>query len=274
MLRMDGIKLKAYLDTNILRQLKKIPESNEVELICSQHGIMELISGMTSEREYAIRRSALDNILTRDISIVWESIATLQSNAFALDIPDYDVPATKALMEEIVKIPTLAEAKKVEVEFGENTYTIGTFTRFDEELMDNSVSTLSGTLSTSKEDRQTLRENPYTPAAIRTLSDITIVDFLGHLGIKRLSPEYMKSIEHYNKRRPLSNYINFLTAYTVDAMKSGGPPGRNDGHDIAHLAYSDEVDLFVSDDKIYHRLQQDLFTVKFLKFDDFVLRYF
>ena len=271
---MGVINLKAYLDTNILRQLKKIPESSEVELICSQLGIMELISGMTSEREYAIRRSALSNILTRGISIVWESIKTLQSNAFALDIPDYDVPATKALMEEIVKTPTLAEAEKIEVVFGENTYTIGTFARFDKELMDESVFTLSGTLSTSKEDRQILRANPYTPAVIQTFSEITIVDFLSHLGIKKFTPAYLRSIEHYSKRRPLSNYIRCLTAYTMDAMESGNPPGRNDGHDIAHLAYSDELDLFVSDDKFYHRLQQDLFTVKFLRFDDFVSRYF
>lgn len=274
MQHMGAIKLKAYLDTNILRQLKKIPESNEIELICSQLGIMELISGMTSEREYAVRRSALANILTRGVSIVWKSIATLQSNAFALDIPDYDVPATKALMEEIIKIPTLAEAEKVEVDFGGNTYTISTFARFDKDLMDESVSTLNGTLSTSKEDRQTLRENPYTPAVIQTLSEITIVNFLNHLGIEKFSPRYMRSIEHYSKSRLLSNYIHCLTAYTMDAMASGNPSGRNDGHDIAHLAYSDGVDLFISDDKIYHRLQQDLFTVKFLRFDEFILQGF
>lgn len=266
--------MKAYLDTNILRQLKKIPESTEIELICSQLGIMELISGMTSEREYAIRRSALANILTRDVSIVWESIATLQSKAFALDIPDYDVPATKAIMEELIKIPTLAEAEKIEVSFGGNTYTISTLTKYDEDLMDESVSTLSGTLSTSKEDRQTLKANPYTPAVIRTFSEITIVNFLKHLGIEKFSPQYMRSIEHYSKHRPLSNYIDCLTAYTMDAMESGNPPGRNDGHDIAHLAYSDDVEFFVSDDKIYQRLQQDLFTVKFLKFDEFILRKF
>ncbi|MEO4013564.1 hypothetical protein [Pseudomonas rossensis] len=229
---------------------------------------------MTSEREFLIRKSALANILARNISIVWESIATLQSKAFALNIPDYDVPATKALMEEVIKTTTLAEANNIEIDLGGNTYTISTFTRHDESLMDDSVLTLSGTLSTPKEDRRFLRENPYTPALIRVYSDITIVKFLYGLGIEKFSPEYMRAIQHYSKCRPLTNYIHCLTAYTMDAMESGNPPGRNDGHDIGHLAYSDDVDLFISDDRIYQRLQQDLFTVKFLKFDDFISQYF
>lgn len=49
--------MKAYLDTNILRQLNKIPYENNIELLCSQLGIMELISGMTSENEYHIRKT-------------------------------------------------------------------------------------------------------------------------------------------------------------------------------------------------------------------------
>lgn len=267
-------KMKAYLDTNILRQIKKIPESEKIELICSQLGVMELISGMTSEREFLIRKSALTNILARKISIIWESTATLQSNAFALNIPDYDVPATQSLANEIIKATTLAEANNIKIDLGGNTYTISTFTKHDESLMDDSVSTLSRTLSVAKEDRRFLRDNPYTPATVRSYSEMTIVKFLQALGIKKFSPEYMKAIEHYNKRRSLSNYIHCLTAYTMDAIENGNPPGRNDGHDIAHLAYSDDVDLFISDDKFYQRLQQDLFTVKFVKLEDFISKYF
>ncbi len=235
---------------------------------------MELISGMTSEREFLIRKSALANIRERKISIIWESIATLQSKAFALNISDNDVPATKALMEEIIKTPTLADANNIEINLGGNIYTISTFTQHDESLMNDSISTLSRTLSTSKEDRRFLRENPYTPATIRVHSEITIVEFLNHIGIEKFSPEYMRAIRHYSNSTPLTNYIRCLTAYTLDAMESGNPPGRNDGHDIAHLAYSDDVDLFISDDKIYQRLQQDLFTVKFLKFQDFISQHF
>ncbi|WP_413728307.1 hypothetical protein [Sodalis sp. RH19] len=262
--------MKAYLDTNILRQINKIPETITIELTCSQLGIMELISGMTSEWEYRIRKSSLMNILARDISIVWESPATLQSKAFALNIPDYDVPATKVLMEKIIKTTTLAEAEKIEVDLGGNTYAISTLTQYDTMLMDESVSALSRTLSTSKEDRQSLRANSYTPATIRVYSEMTIVGFLHSLGIEKFTPEYMKAIEHYNNSNPLTNYLYCLTSYVLDAMANGRQPGRNDGHDITHLAYSDGVDLFISDDKIYQRLQQDLFTVKFLRFEEFI----
>lgn len=103
--------MKAYLDTNILRQLNKIPKENNIELICSQLGIMELIAGMTSEKEYNIRKISLINILNCEVKIIWESVATLQAKAFGIVLNDYDVPATKLLMGKIIKTNTLSEAK-------------------------------------------------------------------------------------------------------------------------------------------------------------------
>ncbi|MBQ4773554.1 hypothetical protein F9U44_18805 [Pectobacterium versatile] len=266
--------MKAYLDTNILRQLKKIPETSEIELVCSQLGIMEIISGMTSEREYNIRRAALSNILTRNVSIIWESTLTMQSKAFALNYSDYDVPATQMLMNEIIKTESFSEAEKISISLGGNAYTIDTFTQHDKALVDDSVATFRMTLSTQKDDRKFLRDNPYTPAIIRVQSEMTIVSFLNSLGIEKFTPQYMDSIKHYSKFKPLTNYLYALTAYTFDAMANGNQPGENDGHDIAHLVYADGVDLFISNDRIYQRLQKDLFTVDFLKLEEFIEKYF
>lgn len=269
--KLSAMKQKAYLDTNILRQINNIPDSPNIELVGSQLGIMELISGMTSEREFAIRKSVLNSILSRDIHIIWESIATLQAKAFGLRFPYHDVRATKELMKKIVKTDSLAEANKINIELGGNSYTIDTFTQLDKSLMEDYVSVLKETQSVSTSDRLFLRNNPYSPADIRVLSEIIIVGFLSLFKIERGSPEYLAAIDYYTSNsRPLKNYINSLGAYIINAMESRNAPGFNDGHDIAHLAYTHDIDLFISDDKFYQRLMPDLFTVKFLKFNNLV----
>lgn len=134
--------MKAYLDTNILRQLNKIPKENNIELICSQLGIMELIAGMTSEKEYNIRKISLINILNCEVKIIWESVATLQAKAFGIVLNDYDVPATKLLMEKIIKTNTLSEAKNIKVELGREVYSIETLTNYDNMLVGDSTSIL------------------------------------------------------------------------------------------------------------------------------------
>ncbi|HCV66387.1 MAG TPA: hypothetical protein DGZ94_14120 [Serratia sp.] len=134
--------MKAYLDTNILRQLNKIPKENNIELICSQLGIMELIAGMTSEKEYNIRKISLINILNRGVKIIWESVGTLQAKAFGIDFNDYDVPATKLLMEKIIKTDTLSEAENIKIELGGEVYSIETLTNYDNMLVGDSTSVL------------------------------------------------------------------------------------------------------------------------------------
>lgn len=73
---------------------------------------------------------------------------------------------------------------------------------------------------------------------------------------KKPSDRYAKSIEHFNRFGALKNYMRCLASYILDAMEGGGPPGKNDGFDIAHLAYTDDIDLFFPNDKIYQRLKQ------------------
>ncbi|MBL0634537.1 hypothetical protein [Aeromonas dhakensis] len=272
--------MKAYLDTNILRQLSRVSKSHKIELICSQLGIMELIAGMTSEKEYNIRKSALIKILEMDVSIIWESIATLQSKAFSINITDYDVPATKYLMDEIIKTKSLSEAQNIKISLGGNTYSISTLSNYDDRLMDESVSIFREIASIPTERRREIQD--YNPAQIRQHTSIAIVSFLEKCGImkfalgtehdinREFTPEYLSAIEAYYKSEPLQNYLTCLSIYILDAIRLGRNPGRNDGHDIAHLAYTDDVDFFVSNDKIYHRLPQDFFSAKFLRLDDFI----
>lgn len=243
-------------------------------MICSQLGVMELISGMTSESEFAIRRSALANIKSRNVSVIWESTATLQSKAFALDISDYDVPATKMLMDALIQTNTLAEAEKIGIDLGGNTYSIATFVSYDNMLVDDSVEVFSGTSKISKEDRKFLRDSSYCVHIIDRHVELIASNFLKEYGVEKSSDRYAKSIEHFNRFGTLQNYMRCLASYTLDAMEGGGPPGRNDGFDIAHLAYTDDIDLFVSNDKIYRRLKQELYSVKFITFDEFACHFF
>ncbi|EIN8657341.1 TPA: hypothetical protein MNC29_004405 [Citrobacter freundii] len=275
--------MKAYLDTNILRQLNKIPNESNIELICSQLGILELIAGMTSEKEYNIRKASLINILSRKMKIVWESIGTLQAKAFGLVFNDYDVPATKLLMEQIIKTDTLPEAKNVKVELGGKVYSIETLTNYDNMLVEESTLLFKQTMLTEKGDREYLRNNPYTAAEIRVHTEITLIKFLHSLGIRKFrpgtesdperdfTPEYLSAIKKYTQNKILDNYLKCLTIYILDAMKTGGQPGKNDSHDICHIAYCDHIDLFISNDKIYQRFPKDLLSVKILTLDEFMI---
>lgn len=274
--------MKAYLDTNILRQINKIPKKNNIELICSQLGIMELISGMTSEKEYNIRKTSLVNISSRDVKIIWESVGTLQAKAFGIGLNDYDVPATKLLMEEIIRTDTLSEAKNIKIELGGEVYSIEALTNYDNMLVEDSTSVLKETMSTEKEDRDSLRANPYTETEIRVLMDMNIIGFLNGLGIRKFrqgtesdpegdfTPEYLNSIKTYSRSKILDDYLKCLTIYILDAMKTGNQPGKNDSHDICHIAYCHNVDLFISNDRIYQRFPKDLLKVKILNFDEFM----
>lgn len=135
---------------------------------------------------------------------------------------------------------------------------------------------------TKKEDRESLRDNPYTAAEIRVQTDINLINFLHELGIRKfrpgtesdpertLTPEYINSINKYNQDKILDNYLKCLTAYILDAMKTGNQPGKNDSHDICHIAYCNHVDLFISNDKIYQRFPKDLLNVKILTLDEFM----
>lgn len=275
--------MKAYLDTNILRQLNKIPDKSNIELICSQLGILELIAGMTSEKEYNIRKASLINILNRKVEIVWESVGTLQAKAFGLVFKDYDVPATKLLMDKIIKTNTLPEAKNVKVELGGKVYSIETLTNYDNILVEKSILLLKQTMLTKKEDREYLRNNPYTAAEIRVHTEMILIKFLRLLGIMKFrpraesnnkmefTPEYLNAINRYNQNKILENYLKCLAVYILQAMETGGQPGRNDNHDICHIAYCDHIDVFISNDKIYQRFQQDLLSVKILTLDEFLI---
>lgn len=278
--------MKAYLDTNILRQLTRIPENTNVELFCSQLGIMELIAGMTSDKEYAVRKSALENIKRRGITIIWDSVKTLQIKAFALPIQDYDVEATKMLMEEILKTSTLSEAQKISIDYGGETYSLNVVTNYDDSQAEESQATLGRASLISKEDRKSLRKNLYTAPEIRFHTQLAQIEFLKSMGIhkfapgqgnspdREFTPEYINSIEHFYKSNMLGDYMKCIAIYILDAMREGRQPGLNDGHDIGHVAYGDKVDLFISDDKIYQRLPHEFFTLEFLKLDEFLIRYY
>jgi hypothetical protein len=243
---------------------------------------MELIAGMTSENEYHIRKNSLINIINRNVKIVWESVGTLQAKAFGLVINDYDVPATKLLMEKIIETDTLSEAKEIKINLGGEVYSIDTITDYDHMLVEESKIIFGETSLTDKEEKVILRNNPYTASEIRINSEITLIKFLHSLGIKKFkehteshqenefTPEYLKAINTYYQNRILDDYLKCLTSYILDAMKTGNPPGKNDSQDIDHIAYCDHIDLFISNDKIYQRFPKDFLNVKILTLDEFL----
>ncbi|MDH1508680.1 hypothetical protein N5I28_02795 [Pseudomonas mosselii] len=262
--------MKSYLDTNALRQLSNIPDRSDHELLCSQLGIFELISGMSNASEYKIRRIALMRIIQRNLTIIWESPSTLQAKAFSLDIEDYDVEAIRHLMEKIIKTENFSEAQDIAFELGGNTYTLKTFARHDNNISEESVALLTSAIdSTKPEQRKALAAIDLTRDMLLTETYKMIDNFLCNY-FERFSPPYFKALNHYLEKKPLSNYFRCLTYRILVIMRDSSPTRENDAIDIAHLAYTDDVDYFVSDDRFYRKLDQSLFDVKFITIDDFI----
>ncbi|WP_272570263.1 hypothetical protein [Providencia sp. PROV255] len=190
------------------------------------------------------------------------------------------------LMEEILKTSTFSEAQNIRFDLGGETYSLNVVTNHDNSQTEDSQTALGRTPSVSKENRKFLRENPYTASDIRLQTDLAAIQFLSSMGIHKFSPgqesnpdreftpEYMNSIECFMECNILHNYMKCIAIYILDSIRDGRLPGKNDGHDIGHMAYSDDVDLFVSDDKIYQRLPHEYFPLEFLKLDEFLTRHY
>lgn len=264
-----------YLDTNALRQIHKISSGIHHELVVSFLGIFETISGIVSEREYEIRVPSLRRIIENKINIIWESPATLMSKCFSFGLPDFDVPATEKMLYEILRTDNFNEIKDISFEMGGNIYDIGTFIRYDRELSVETYDALNIAQSLpTREQRSALKTNGLTEALVRHESERTVMDFLiKRMGIPKHSDQYIKSINTFYSQQQLHNYVTGLTIKILTAMMLGQASGKNDGFDIAHLVYSDHMITFVSDDKIYQRLNQEFFSVEFITLNTFLDRY-
>lgn len=108
------------------------------------------------------------------------------------------------------------------------------------------------------------------------------MNFLHTLGIRKFipgtkpdpernfTPKHLNTTNKFNQNKIPDNYLKFLISYILDAIKTGDKPGKNDSHDICHIAYCNHFDLFISNDRIYQRFPKNLLNVKILTLDEFM----
>ncbi|WP_447915931.1 hypothetical protein [Delftia acidovorans] len=245
--------IRAYLDTNILLYLKKIPSSDIFDLFCSQLSIVELISGMTTEKEYRTRKHALERLMDRKINIIWQSPKTLLYKAFGMPDIDYDVLATMIMMQKIIETEEFCETESIRFYLGGNEYTIKTFIEHDEDISKKSSSLLKELVKLPENIRKEAREIEIEPCLIEYFSDMTASNLLVDLGYKENGFQHQIYFDNYKSYKLIKNGISFLMIHNILSIVNHNIPGRNDGNDLAHLIYTDDMDLFISNDKIFHK---------------------
>ncbi len=249
-------KINVYLDTNILLNLREIPFSDILNLFCSQLSIVELIAGMATEREYRARRHALIKIKERQINIIWQSPKTLLTKAFGIPHIDHDVLATMIMMQRIIETEEFSEAGSIYFHLGGNKYTIEKFANHDKETSEESSELLKGLLNLRKELIEEAKNIEINPQIIDNWSDMTASSFLNRIGYKEKGFQYIIYWNNYKSFKSMKNGISFLMIYNILAIIHHNIPGRNDGIDLAHLSYTDDMDLFISNDKIFRKFKK------------------
>lgn len=262
-------KTNVYLDTNILFYLKEVPDSDSYNLYCSQLGIMEILAGMTSEKEYKIRKIALKRIIERGIKIIWHSPKTLLIKAFGLPLVDYDVIATMILMQKVLETEKFCEIESIIFPFGGEEYSIKTFTDYDHRISEEYSTKFGKARELPAEIKKEARALEISPEIVALHANMCARQFLIDNGYRDGGIQFKIYLDNYQSSNLMKNGISFLSIYNQLAIANNYIPGRNDGHDIAHLSYTDSMDLFISNDRIFNKFKK-YSSLKFLSLPEFI----
>lgn len=113
---------RLYLDTSIVRKhsnnLAKFESENA---FTSSLVVFELIAGM-NEKEFKLRKNALNNLLKSKISIDWDSYKMKMYKAFNIPYNDIEGNAIKSFAEKITRCGTYEDVKNLKVYFEEGGF--------------------------------------------------------------------------------------------------------------------------------------------------------
>lgn len=255
--------MRYYLDTNCVRQISKCGPFGKNEVFTSALSIFEIISGITSEKEYSIRKNILKAIKKSDLKILWKLPSAIMVESFNLPSKYLfeDSESAKIMMDEIIKSNDYVEFLDLKFNLGGEDYTYKTFIDHDNEINLVSKESINYSISTlNKEERKALKEFTLDSSTLRFQKEITIRNLLHkQLNINNNDdPQYLNSLDHYFQNNQLDNYFTLLIFLPLIAVTNGSNAGSNDGMDYQHLIYTHEIDFFVSSDKFYKRIPNNV----------------
>jgi len=263
--------MKYYLDTNAIYQLRHLPHNYKDDIYTSYLAVFELISGIDDEKSFRKRKSALKQLIDKNIQIIWESMKTLLVKAIGGSTIDCDVEATELMMGHVLECDSYEQLGKVSYRHGKELYDLSIFQQHDKRFS-NETSDLfeQANKLISKEDRANLRMFKLDPSVVQTNMELSIMRILIDNGFEKHSEKYSTALERFYKQKNLHNYLKFIAIYQEENCRHGRTSGQNDGFDILHTIYSDPMDYFVSDDTIYRRIPNGFLKTSFITFNNFI----
>lgn len=262
-----------YLDTNSVRQINKLESFKNHKIFTSALSIFEIISGINCEDEYFKRKNILNSINKSNLIILWELPRLVLTKAFNLPFIDTDSEAIKIMMKKILDSESYQDLLIVRFNLGAEDYLLDTFIKHDQDVNETVKNSLNISIKElKKEERKKIRsiDIDIEQSDIRVLKEIQIRNFLmNQLSIKRVDENYFKCINYYIEHNDLDDYFTLITLLLYNVIKEGLTAGANDGMDYQHLTYTFKIDFFVSDDKFFKRIPNNITEHLAFKFIDF-----
>lgn len=198
---------RLYLDTSIVRKhsnnLAKFESENA---FTSSLVVFELIAGM-NEKEFKLRKNALNNLLKSKISIDWDSYKMKMYKAFNIPYNDIEGNAIKSFAEKITRCGTYEDVKNLKVYFEEG----GFFKLESLEEFDKDIGQVGKSISREakdewreldKNDRKNFKNqmSNYLLTYSRMLSEFALINLVEDLSeSKRPSERYLEVLNGYDK---------------------------------------------------------------------------
>lgn len=268
--------LRVYLDSNCLRELDKLPNDKSIEYSTSFYSVFELISGMTSESEYKRRLPILLKMKSIGLAITWSSFRSLFMKEVLGIIDNDDVVATKELYDYMNSETSYEDLCNYNFKIGDSeSYNLELLIKHDNKVNSDIFGSLKSAISTvDRSQRKNLREDTFNSDYVNNNIDWLIKDML--LQLLQNNPKCVHNPQYVAWRElfvsgPFSEFSKGCMWGIYRTFALGQNPGSNDGLDYLQLLHSKSVDVFLSNDKLFHRLNDlNVFEASFLSLQELI----
>ncbi|MEQ9302833.1 MAG: hypothetical protein RJQ14_02885 [Marinoscillum sp.] len=274
--------MKFYLETNAIRKLSKNLNSvARPECFTSILALVELLSGIDSERQYNVRKTIISNVYESKIYVDFDSSVEKFLNSYGIPFKlDFE-------LEYIKIVETLLESNSYQdfiKKADSNNKTVWDFIKkLDTELSLTLKRAFSGKFQELKESDdvksvRSISEEWWSNFSISDIEKYTSDLMNRHASSISRTPEL--NPQNRSQDELINNYngsidtaILFEALYRDSKILWGGEVGRNDNADLAHLFYlNDLTTAIVTDDKPLTKLIRKLMPERVLSCNEFMAK--
>ncbi|RYD56701.1 MAG: hypothetical protein EOP56_11680 [Sphingobacteriales bacterium] len=268
--------MRYYIDTNILYNLKKVPQGVIKNAYTSSFALMEIISGI-NEKDYNRRKACLKEIFTLNLDIDNRMPSGAIYGGFSIfrefKMTDSRVNLLKEAIRKCVVSSSFKEIESAALDV--SGVKIELFSKLDREISDNFVDLRQGVNNIMQEggpqfieiNRQQHRLD--TSAILRELFSVNsgeermrlrLIDNLVSVVIININtskaldkPRFERDEISKSYNGLLDNFITGQIRYFSSKLGVIELPGKNDSQDLYHLFYLRPGDKIISDDKFFKK---------------------